>query len=273
MHKMLRLATLLAMLLPWPGLAAEPPAFAPVTVHMDYTGGAFGLNVMQLQAAVAMDAAGYRIDVTFHTVGLLAFFVHSEQHIVVWGVWRDDRAEPVRFWSWGHLRGAPRETLIDYEGGQPLIRRLTPPDEADREPVSEAERGDSIDTLSAIAYLVRHVAETGACDGHTRVFDGRRVSEIEARTVGPAMVARGEGGGFQGQTLRCDFAGQQLAGFMHDDGLAWQRRAHHGSAWIAKVVPGGPPIPVRLIFETRWVGDVAMTLTDAGLGPLPDESR
>jgi hypothetical protein len=273
MHKTLRLATLLLILLPWPGLAADPPAFAPATMHMSYTGSALGLHVMQLQAAVSMDQAGYRIDVAFHTVGLLAIFVHSEQHLVVWGAWQGDQAEPLRFWSWGHLRGAVRETLIDYEAGEPMIRRLTPPDEADREPVPEALRGDTIDTLSAIALLVRHVADTGTCDGQTRVFDGRRVSEIAARTVGLAMVGHGEGGPFQGQTLRCDFTGQQLAGFLHDAGLDWQHRPHHGAAWIAKVVPSGPPIPVRLTFETRWVGDIAMELTEAGPGPLPDEPR
>jgi hypothetical protein len=272
MDTTLRLATLLLMLLPWPGLAADTPAFAPVAMHMSYTGSALGLDVMQLQAAITMDQASYRVDVTFHTVGLLAIFVHSEQHIVVWGAWRGALPEPLRFWSWGHLRGAARETLIDYEGGQPMIRRLTPPDEADREPVPEAERGDTIDTLSAIAYLVRHVADTGTCDGHTRVFDGRRLSEIDARTVG-RVAASGEAGRWQVETLRCDFAGQQLAGFLHDAGLAWQRRPHNGAAWIAKVVPGGPPVPVRLTFETRWVGDIAMVLTDAGPGPMPDEPR
>jgi hypothetical protein len=154
-----------------------------------------------------------------------------------------------------------------------MIRDLMPPDEADREPVPEGERGDTIDTLSAIAYLVRHVTGTGTCDGQTRVFDGRRLSEIAARTVGLATVAHGEAGPFQGAALRCDFAGQQLAGFLHDEGLDWQRRPHHGAAWIAKVLPGGPPIPVRLTFETRWVGDITMTLTAAGPGPLPEEAR
>jgi len=38
-------------------------------------------------------------------------------------------------------------------------------------------------------------------------------------------------------------------------------------------VPTGPPVPVRLTFETRWVGDIAMVLTDAGPGLLPAEPR
>jgi hypothetical protein len=273
MNKALRLATLLLVLAPWSGWAAAQNGRSPVTVHMSYAGSALGLTAMQVQAAVSMDEASYRVDVSFHTVGLLAVFVHSEQHMTVWGAWRGDQPEPMRFWSWGHLRGAARETLIDYENGLPVIRRLTPPSESDRDPVPEAERGDSVDTLSALAFLVRRVAAIGNCDGRTRVFDGRRLSEIDAHTVGQVPAGHSDAGPYQGATLRCDFAGRQLAGFKHDEGFAWQQRPHDGAAWIARVVPGGPPIPVRLTFEIRWVGDVTMVLTSAGPGPLPEEPR
>jgi len=273
MCKTLRPATLLLVLLLWPGWAAAQRTLAPMTVHMSYTGSALGMSVMQLQATVAMDQAGYRIDISYHTVGVLAVFVHSEQHTVVWGSWRGEQPEPLRFWSWGQLRGAPRETLIDYDNGRPVILRMTPPDENNREPVPEAERDNTIDTLSALAFLVRHVADTGSCDGQTRVFDGRRLSEIDAHTVGPVATEPGDTGAYRGETLHCAFAGRQLAGFMHDEGLAWQQRPHNGAAWIARVVPTGPPVPVRLTFETRWVGDIAMVLTDAGPGLLPAEPR
>ena len=273
MFETLRPATLLVVLFLWPGFAAAQRPLAPVTVHMSYTGSALGLSVMQVQATVAMDQAGYRIDISYHTVGLLSVFVRSEQHAVVWGTWRGEQPEPQRFWSWGQLRGAPREALIDYENGRPVIRRLTPPNETNREPVPEAERDNTIDTLSALAFLVRHVADTGTCDGQTRVFDGRRLSEIDARTVDPAVAQRSDTGSYRGETVHCAFAGRQLAGFMHDEGLAWQQRPHNGIAWIARVVPAGPPIPVRLAFETRWVGDITMVLTDAGPGPLPAEPR
>ena len=72
--------------------------------------------------------------------------------------------------------------------------------------------------------------------------------------------------------MRCDFAGRELAGFLHD-GSAWQRQPHAGEAWLARVVPGEPPIPVRLDFGTRWLGDITLVLTAAGPGPLPDEPR
>jgi hypothetical protein len=263
---------LLILLLLRAGPAASQAPAEAATLHMSYTGSAIGLDVMKLQATLSMDRAGYRIRASFRTVGLLSTFVQSEQHMTVWGAWREGQPEPQRFWSWGHLRGQPRETLIDYLNGQPVVRTLVPPGEDEREAVPEQQRGDSIDTLSAIAFLVRRVADTGTCDGRARVFDGRRLTEISARTAGPARTSAGESGPYEGDALRCDFTGHQLAGFLLD-GSGWQRQPHDGAAWIARVVPGGPPIPVRLTFETRWVGEVAMVLTDAGPGPLPEGAR
>ena len=264
------------MVLLRPGLAAaqQAPATtqAGAMVHMSYNGTALGMDVLKLQATVSMDGGGYRVATSFRTTGLLSVFMRGEQHSTVWGAWRGGQPAPQRFWSWGSLRGAARETLIDYEKGQPVVRRLTPPIAGEREEVPEQARGDTIDTLSAIAFLVRRVADTGACDGGTRVFDGRRLTEISARTVGQVMPAGGEAGTYAGETLRCDFTGRELAGFMLDDS-SWQRRPHDGTAWLGRAVRGGPPVPVRLSFDTRWVGLITLVLTDAGPGPLPETPR
>jgi hypothetical protein len=251
------------------GVAAAQPGPQPATVHMSYTGTAYGLSVLKIDADLTMDGSAYRIDLAFHTVGLLAVFVSSEIHSTTWGSWQNGHAEPRRFWSWGHLRGAPRETLIDYRNGLPVIARLTPSIETDgRDPVSEPERDDTVDTLSAIVFLIHEVASTGTCEGDERVFDGRRLTEIDAHTVGQTMLARGESGPYQGETLRCDFIGREVGGFKHD-GSTWQHQPHNGAAWLAKVVPDGPPIPVRLNFSTRWVNNITIVLNEAGPGLLP----
>jgi hypothetical protein len=40
----------------------------------------------------------------------------------------------------------------------------------------------------------------------------------------------------------------------------------HGSAWLAPVVAGGAPMPVRVRFETGWVGDAVTELAGVGGG-------
>jgi hypothetical protein len=240
---------------------------------MAYTGTALGFSVLHVDADLLMDSADYRIDVNFRTVGLLALFVSADFHSTTWGVWRNGQAEPTRFWSSGQLRGNPREVLIDYRDGRPVVSRLTPPNKSDdRDPVSPAERDATIDTLSALALLVHEVATTGTCEGEERVFDGRRLTEIDVHTAGEVEMPRGAAGTYAGETLRCDFTGRELAGFKRD-GSDWQHEPHNGEAWLGQAVPDDPPIPVRLDFGTRWLSNVTMVLDAAGPGPLPSPPR
>jgi hypothetical protein len=37
-----------------------------------------------------------------------------------------------------------------------------------------------------------------------------------------------------------------------------------GTAWFASLVPGGPKIPVRIAFHTRWFGEATMYLANHG---------
>jgi hypothetical protein len=57
-----------------------------------------------------------------------------------------------------------------------------------------------------------------------------------------------------------------LAGFKFDDDRGRDSKPMHGSAWLAPVVAGGPPLPVRMVFETRWFGDATMYMTAVGPG-------
>jgi hypothetical protein len=66
---------------------------------------------------------------------------------------------------------------------------------------------------------------------------------------------------FAGRALRCDFVGRQSAGFMLDEDRERLQQPQMGTAWFAAVAPGGPKIPVRMAFRTRWFGEATMYLT------------
>ncbi|WP_162530877.1 DUF3108 domain-containing protein [Rhodovastum atsumiense] len=268
------LPVLILALLPLSAAQAETRSTLTAgNAHMSYVGSAMGLSVMRVQAALAMDRSGYRVDVTYGTTGLFSAFMRTEQHSWAQGLWQGRRPAPQRFYSWGHVRGQPRETLLDYDAGQPVLRTLQPPNAGDRDEVPAAERRNTIDTLSALALLVQRVADDGRCDGTARVFDGRRLSEVSARTVAEVVLPPESDAAYAGPSLRCDFLGRQLAGFSIDSDREWQQRPHGGSVWFARAVPGVPPVPVRMTFETRWFGDVTMVLTAAGPGPGPSAAR
>ena len=236
------------------GLAAVARA-APVDAH--YVAYAAGLPVLDLDADFNVTATAYHVQLKYRTAGAAALLYRGGQDTVVDGHFVAGRPVPTRFFSTGYLRGKPRVTQIDYRGGQPHIRQLMPPSDEEREPVPEAQQANTIDTLSAMAELVRTVNETGRCEGHATTFDGRRLSELEARTAGREMLAETGRSSFSGPALRCDFVGRQTAGFMHDADEA-SRRPQRGSAWFAALTPGGELVPVRMVFTTRWFGEATM---------------
>lgn len=255
------IAVSLALVLPF---AAQAQQRAPVQLNFAVYMG--GLNVLDITSAVDLNAGGYQVALSYRTVGLFGLVFHSEAHSLAQGRWDGPGLVPLRFASSGTARGVPRRTVIDYVRGQPLVRALEPPEEPDHEPVPVAMQRDTIDTLSAMVLLVRQVATTGRCDGHTATFDGRRVVDIASRTVGEEALPSDGRSGIGGAALRCDLEWRQLAGFQRGAGGEELHKIQHSSAWLAPLWSGGPKLPVRVEFETRFFGHGTAYLTDTVSG-------
>jgi hypothetical protein len=252
MGAMLKAAAVLLALSATPVLAVE--------AH--YEAYAAGLNVIDMDADFDVRPETYRVRLEFRTVGGLRLFLSSDISSQVEGRFDGTRPAPTRFFSSGVLRGQPRVTQIDYTGGQPAVRQLQPPNETEREPVAPEAQRNTVDTLSAMAELMHQINTTGRCEGKVTTFDGRRLSVLEARTEGEQALEPTGRSSFAGPTLRCAFVGRQLGGFMLDEDRATLARPQVGTAWFASIVPGGPKIPVRIAFHTRWFGEATMYLAN-----------
>jgi hypothetical protein len=249
-----------------PVLASSPAFAASGEVRATYSTYARGLNVAEVEAGFGLGPWSYQVRLAYHTTGLVGFFYRGHQFNEVSGGWLASDPAPRSFSGEGSWRGEERVARIDYLNRRPTIRTLIPPNEAEREAVPDALQMNSIDTLSALADLIRHVADTNRCETTVRTYDGRRATEITARTAGEEELTASHGSNFDGRALRCDFTGRMLAGFKFDGDRASDERPLHGSAWLASVVPGAPPMPVRMAFETRWFGDATMYLTSVSSG-------
>jgi hypothetical protein len=108
--------------------------------------------------------------------------------------------------------------------------------------------------------LIRQVSTTGRCDGQETVFDGRRLGALEVRTAGQQLLEPTGRSSFSGTALRCEFVGRQTGGFMLDAERSTLEQPHTGTAWFAPLQPGGPMVPVRVAFRTRWLGDATLYL-------------
>lgn len=226
-----------------------------------------GLNVMRVEVLFDLSGPRYRVQTRVRPVGMASVFAGGgEQVSSTEGSWRGADPQPRRHSSEGEWRGGRRAVLLDYappSGGAPLLRVLEPPIEPEREAVPEALQRNTVDSLSAVAKLLRTVAQTGRCEGEAPVYDGRRRSDFRAWTESMDDLPRGDGA-FAGPALRCAFLGKLVAG-RH----AAQEREDAGRppqpvmAWVARPLPGRAAVPVLIELQTRWFGTVRAVLSSA----------
>lgn len=236
-------------------------------VQLGYDTYAAGLKIMRMDALFRFGPRNYAIDLNYHTTGLAGLFYRGHQINAVRGVWHDDVAAPIEFSGDGVWHGRERRTLIDYDRGLPIVRELEPPQETEREPVPVELQRSTIDTLSALAQLMRRVGRDHVCETEVHTYDGRRVLDVVARTGGAESLEPTGRSTFSGSSLRCDFEGREVAGFLFGEDDPEHRRPLHGSAWLAPLLPDAPPLPVRIEFQTRWFGVATMYLTAAVTTP------
>ncbi len=241
---------------PFPAEAAVEGGYAA-----EYTGYSHGFVVLKLTGTLMLTKSRYDAHVVFHTAGLAGLAVHADTDSRVSGSLQGRQALPSLFEVSGRLRGVERLTRISYRDGNPVVLALSPPVEQERSVVPPQQSAHTIDTLSAMALLIRQLGQTGQCDGTVETFDGRRLASQAVHTVGRDLLEPTGRSSFAGPAVRCDFEGRQLGGFIHGENEADLRRPRHGSAWLAEVVPGAPPVPVRVAFENRFLGEVTLYLT------------
>ena len=146
------------------------------------------MHVAELETGFSFGPWAYQLNLEYHTTGTVGFFFSGHQFGSVNGSWHGMQAEPSRFVGEGWWRGVDRQVDIEYKDRKPIIRRLIPANDEEREPVPDAVQANTIDTLSALAELIRVVDATGRCGTTARTFDGRRAMEIQARYCGRGIV-------------------------------------------------------------------------------------
>jgi hypothetical protein len=246
---------------------AQAAASDTGSFNVQYDGYAHGLIALKMSGSLTLTPSAYSGRLTYHTAGMIGWMVRNESDSTVQGQFKDGQPAPQRFDSTGNLRGTDRVTHIVYRGGNPVVTQISPPPGLERTLVAPADTLRTIDTLSAIAMLVRRVGETGKCDGTAMVFDGHRLTSLKAITAGDETLPPSPKSHFSGKTLRCDFEGNQLAGFVKGQDEAKLRATRRGSAWFAPFVPGAPPVPVRVTFEHPLLGLVTLYMTNATGSP------
>ena len=241
-------------------------AAAASAIHLRYAVYVHGFRAMQGNATLRLDGARYVVAVEDHAAGLVGALVDTHTQSRAEGTLDAAGAQPVQYRSAGFSRGTNRTTVIDFLAGQPVVRVLTPR-EPQREVVPPAATRGAIDPLSAFAALVARAVSTGRCDARFAVFDGARLSALEIHSAGTATLPASARSRYGGTALRCDFSTREVAGFLHDDNFARAHDPQGGTAWVGRVAPDAPPVPIRAEFSTLDHGMVAAYLVEEASGP------
>ena len=228
---------------------------------VEYTGYSHGFTVLKLSGTLTLSPTGYAAEVKFHTAGMAGMIIHSDNDSRASGTFKGRDVAPALFEGSGHLRGTDRLTKIVYVDGNPQVQALSPPVERERTIVPPEQTLHTIDTLSAVILLIHDAAPASTCDGAVTTFDGRRLASQTSHTAGIENLPETGRSIFHGPALRCDFEGKQLGGFVINENEDDLRKPRHGTAWLAAMLPNAPPVPVRVAFENKLLGQVTLYLT------------
>lgn len=243
------------------GLVLLGSPAAAETWHASYIFTVAGVTVME--ARVVLDVGGpgapYMIETRSRARGLATLFFRGEQVSRSEGVWRGATPMPRLHRSGGNWRGSPRRTAMEYgPGGVPRTVVLEPVQDIERTPVPPEALPGTMDALSAMLQLARQVRETGRCEAQARIFDGRRLTQLDV-TTDPVRLP--EGGG----QPSCVIESRMLAGVpveRPEDARPMRSVVHFGNP----VQPDAPMLPVRIELASRWWGTIQVVLNQVSRG-------
>lgn len=239
-------------------LACVPFGFAPArAAEAIYQVTQTGIPVVEVTAQFESRPDGYWMRSVSRAVGIGRLFAAHEIRSEVEGAWRAEGVAPQRYHAEGNWRGDARRTVMLYREGMPQPLELEPPEGVTNEPVPLPARRGAIDMLSAFALMARTVTQTGRCDVTGPIYDGRRRLDWSSRTIGAARITHA---GQEIESLQCGLESRLVAGVRHGDDRTRATQPRPATAWLAKVDPRLPPIPIRVEFASTIFGTMRMEL-------------
>src|SRR5262249_14451670 len=125
---------------------------------------------------------------------------------------------------------------------------------ASRKPITPEQMRGTVDQLTAYLALARHLARGGSCALTVAVFDGGRRYDLGFADLAPETRP-----GFAGPAQVCRMWRRRIAGFPRDH--SGKDAVDQGKLWFARLLPGGPMVPLRMEFDSEF-GTFAANLAE-----------
>lgn len=217
---------------------------------LEYDGNLFGIAPLGgITFDISAGAADYDVRATMRTGGVLRWFdktdinANAEGRIV-------DGAVRWNTYFLDHLySGKRRQTSMRLSPDGAYSAQITPNyGDWGSPPATEEDRRTSRDPLSSLAAMAVDVARTGRCGGSYATFDGLTRYDL--------VLSGGErrdydGGGYEGQALKCRLRYVQLRGF-NPTRESERRRQPEGEIWFALAPDSNVAPPIKIVIPTPF---------------------
>lgn len=257
---------LLAGLFSMPPAALAAPVFATYRVHVG------GVAVLDVEATLSVTDRAYDVTVQARTGGFIGRMFPWETRSQSLGSLDQDGLKPTRHTQVSTFREKPRNVSLAYDAqGNVTASVSPPPEEDDREPVTDSQRRATFDPLSSVLSVLVAAARGEGCARTVPVFDGRRRYDMMLRDSGLRAVAPSRYSIYAGPARECRVTYQPVAGYnRRPNSSSWLRSDGQRDGgpperppvdlWIAPLVPDAPPLPVRVETDSAF-GGVVIHLT------------
>lgn len=234
-------------------LSAADPAQAETRFNVHYTITMVGITIGHIGWDIDLDAATYKASASGKASGALSVLVNGEGRIATQGTFDGAHFAPTFFASNTTDDGKTTGLQMTFENGSvKTLRTDEPLRKTERIPVSEADRQNVTDPLSAMLIATPSHDEmlaAGQCNHVLPIFDGQRRYNLTLsfKRADQLKIDRG----YSGPVLVCGVTLQPIAGYRPDSmTVKYVAGRRDMEIWFAPIAETNIIAPARLLVPT-----------------------
>lgn len=253
--------------------AATPPVAAETRVRARYsiTLSGFDIGAATMQAGV--DRAAYDMNLSLRMTGLAKFITGGKGAATSRGALAAGKVTPATYAL--NTRSNDKGQIIRFAMQGGAIRQMSiepPPKTKNVVPVSEADKRNIVDPLSAVMMPVSgdgDLLAPSSCDRTLPVFDGRQRYDVTLRydrieTARPDTSDNADPnakGGYDGKVIVCKASYRAISGHRTDkDQVKFMENNKDMEIWLAPIASVRTLVPWKIAVRTQ-VGMAVITAT------------
>jgi hypothetical protein len=240
------------------GVGGEgPDDNAPAsTLDLGYDLYVGGISLGKVAMSARFQGGDYKAISTLETKGIVNAFWQAKIEASSNGLLGGGRVRPTLYDSFSQNRSQPRRhATLTFGPEGPKSMLSDPPYPDNRYPVSDDQRRQTLDPLSAAVFLTSSANGAKPCEALAPIFDGRRRYDVAFSFVKNIDVHM-DNGLYTGPAVVCQIHYNQIAGYQQSV-IDSNKKFPKMYAWVVAAKSSADPkrtyqLPVRVWAETDY---------------------